>query len=223
MTLVRTWNIVVVGLGTLLGCDRQLPFDANTSSQPISGYQLEGYVTDRLGTPVRGLRIALWYDYYYLDNTPAASRVFNIDDSSKVSMVQVLNQKNVVERVLYQARSKPGPLSLAWDKTDSLGRPVPSGIYTVLFTEGGVVKGSYPSLVDGAVSAVTDSLGHYVIAGESFPVGFFPVPLYSNSTGAYVGNYQIAEDVRLEFYTDPHHSAILTMSQDVVTRFNYSF
>ena len=211
----------MASFGGLLGCQRDLPYVAQQSETPISGYQLEGYITDALGTPVKGLRIALWYDYYFLDNVAPPPQQFTVDDTTKVALVVVTDLTNNVKRVLYQGRSKLGDLHISWDKTDSLGRPVPSGVYKIIFTEGGVTKSSSTIVVEGAVTAVTDSLGHYVVYSGSFPIGFSPAPLYSSSDGTFLGNYEIATDIRLEFYLDPHRSAYLTMTPDQVTIFNY--
>jgi hypothetical protein len=214
------WLALILGLGFLSGCERDLPY-VTQSDQPISGFQLEGFVTDRLGTPVKGLRIALWYDYDFLDNNTPSSRIFVVDDSSKIARVAVFDQNNKLRRVIYQRKTRLGVLDLDWDKTDSLGQAVSSGIYTVNFSEGGITKSSYTVVVDGAITAVTDSLGHYIITNDSLPVNFYPAPLYTNDDTKFLGNFQITPYIRLEFYLDIHRSANVSLIQDQVTRFDF--
>jgi hypothetical protein len=218
---IRTILLMIsLSLGGLLGCERDIPF-VGSPDQPISGYQLEGYVTDRLGIPVKDLRIALWYDYSPVDDQTVPSRQFAITDSTKAIRVRVLDPENKVRCVLFEGLSRVGTREFQWDRKDSLGQDVASGVYRVEFSAGGIVRGSYTAIVDGAISAVTDSFGHYLIPNSSIPVGFFPAPLYSSSDTKFIGNYIILSDVRLEFILGNHRSAIVNMNRDLVTRFDF--
>jgi hypothetical protein len=210
---------VALTLSGVAGCERDLPFMA-PPDQPISGYRLEGYVTDRLGIPIKGLPIGLYYDYNYIDGNPP-NRDLIIDDSTKISLVRVLDVNKRVIRVLFRGRTRLGLMDVGWDQKDSLGRSVPSGIYMIDFTLAGVPRNSYTVVVDGAVTAVTDSLGHYSIPNDYLPVGFYPAPLYSNDNTTFLGNFSITPYVVLEFHLQIRRSAAVTLLQDQVTRFDY--
>ena len=211
---------ILVGVAGVLGCERDLPY-MTSADQPINGYQIEGYVTDKLGIPIKGLKIALWYDLDYIDSNTPPSRQFLVNDTTAIARVVVLDPQNKVRRVLFQGRAKLGFLDFEFDLRDSAGVLLPTGIYTISFSMGGVTKGSYSQVVNGAVTAVTDSLGHYVIPNELLPIGFYPAPIYAGDGVSFIGNYQISPYVYLEFYLPVHRSALVTLAQDQITRFDY--
>jgi hypothetical protein len=215
-----TWLVILVGMAGVLGCERDLPYMA-TADQPINGYQIEGYVTDKLGIPIKGLKIALWYDLDYIDSNTPPSRQFLVDDTTAIARVIVVDPQNKLRRVLFQGRAKLGFLDFEFDLRDSAGVLLPTGIYTISFSMGGVTKGSYSQVVNGAVTAVTDSLGHYVIPNGFLPIGFYPAPIYAGDGVTFIGNYQISPYVYLEFYLPVHRSASVTLTQNQITRFDY--
>ncbi len=201
------------------GCERELPFESKVN-QSITGYQVEGYVTDRFGIPVKNVRVALWYDFSPLGNTIPPSRSLFVDDTGKTVLLRALDNQNRVLKVLFTGRAPVGELDYAWNNTDSLGRKVPSGVYKIEFRLGGVIRNTYTVLVNGAVSAVTDSLGRYLIPNENLPVGFSPVPLYSTDGRRFLGNYQITPFIILEFNLDFLRRVSLTLKKDEITRFD---
>ena len=207
----------VVLLGGVLGCERELPYQA-PAQKPIVGYQIEGYVTDRLGVPLKGVRVALWYDYELVDTVRVQSPSFFVDDSTKIARVQVLNRSQRVIAILFEGRSLVDLVKPEWDKRDASGNLVPSGVYTVDFSLNGVSRASYAVVVDRAVTAVTDSLGHYLIPDENLPVGFYPVPRYSSLDSQFYGNYRITPFVVLELYLDIHRGSSFTITKDQITR-----
>lgn len=210
---------LALALVGMMGCERDLPFVVPPPT-PISGYQIEGYVTDRLGIPVKNLPIALWFEFDYIDGNPP-NRSFYVDNSNVTSLVRVLDMNRNVKRVLFQGRAPLGLLDVSWDNKDSLGQLVPTGIYTVDFRQGGVPKNSYTTIVNGNVTAVTDSLGHYTITNDQLQVGFYPAPLYSDDDTNFLGNFQISSYVVLEFYLTQHRSTSVTLTPDQVTRLDY--
>jgi len=214
VTLAGTMAVLAV-LGTF-GCERELPYEP-PHEQPIVGYRLEGYVTDRLGVPLRGVRVGLWYDYEFLDNVVPPVTRFVVDDTTKLVNVQVLDRNRRVRAVLYEGRAPLGELDVKWDQRDNLKVTAPSGVYTVEFSVNGVVKASYSVVVDGAVTATTDSLGHYVIPDENLPVGYLPVPRYG-SQSRFVGNYRITATVALELYLDIRRGTTLSVTKNQITR-----
>ena len=201
----------------MLGCERDLPYQV-PSEKPIVGYQLEGYVTDRLGVPLKGVRVGLWYDYEFVDTIHHATPAFVVDDSTKVARVQVLDRKGRVEAIVFEGRTSPGIMDVEWDKRDQAGNPATSGVYTVDFSLNGASRASYAVVIDGAVTAATDSLGHYVIPDQNLPVGYYPVvrPVYGDP--ASTGNFRISPNMGLELYLDIRRGASVTLVKDAVIR-----
>ncbi|HTY35725.1 MAG TPA: hypothetical protein VMH23_01370, partial [Bacteroidota bacterium] len=142
MRATQGWLIGLVCMAGAIGCERDLPYMA-PADQPINGYQLEGYVTDKLGIPVKGLKIALWYDFDYVDSDSTQSRQFVVDDSTKIARVVVLDMQHRLKRVLYQGKASLGALDYEFDMRDSTGLLLPTGIYTVSFSLGGVQRASF--------------------------------------------------------------------------------
>jgi hypothetical protein len=214
-------SIALVGLVILAGCERDLPYMGSAVDEPINGYRLEGYVTDKLGIPIRGLQIALWYDFEYVDSNNPPVRQFNVDDSTKIARVAVFDTNHRLYRVLFQGKAPFGVLDYLWDLKDSTGVPAPTGIYKVDFSMNGATRSSFTQVVNGTVTVVTDSLGHYLIPNELLPVGFYPAPLYSANRSTFLGNFQVSSFVNLEFYLPLHRYVSVTLIQDQVTRFDY--
>jgi hypothetical protein len=215
-----TWLVILTGVAGVIGCERDLPYMAQ-ADQTIDGYQVEGYVTDKLGIPIKGLKIALWYDLDYIDSDAPPPRVFLVDDTTKIARVVVLDQQTRLKRVLFQGRARKGELDVDFDLRDSTGTLLPTGIYTVSFSMGGVTKGSYTQVINGAVTAVTDSLGHYTIPNDFLPVGFYPAPVFTGDGATFTGNYQVSSFIILEFFLPVHRSASVTLTQDQISRFDY--
>jgi len=212
--------LLVVLLGGVSGCQRELPFQASPE-QPIVGYQIEGYVTDHLGVPLKGVRVGVWFDYAFVDMLQPPSTTFFVDDSTKNVLVRVFDRNQKVRAILFEGYASPGALDVGWDKRDGNGNLVPSGVYTVDFSLNGVHKASYNVIVDGAVTAVTDTLGYYVIPDENLPIGFYPVPQYSPYDSQFIGNYSITSSITLELYLDIHRGASVSVTKDLITRYDF--
>jgi len=212
--------VFVLLLGTVLGCERELPFQAYPE-KPIVGYQIEGYVTDHLGIPLKGVKVALRYDYEFVDTVQLPSADFFVDDPTKNVLIRVLDRNHNVRAILFEGLSAVGRLNFEWNKRDSFGSLVPSGVYTVDLSLNGVSRASYSVVVDGAVTAVTDSLGYYMIPDESLPVGFYPVPRTIDLDPSSYGNYRITPLMSLELYLDVYRWTSVTLTKDQVTRHDF--
>ena len=216
------WPLVLLALCLLLieACEREIP----PVAEPVTttGYQIEGFVLDGLGNPVRGLPIALYYDYELVDTGPAPSKIFRASDPSAIVRVTVFDSYNRPLLTLFQGRPpEEGGLEIDWDQEDAFGNPAPSGAYTVQYIVGGQTKMSYPVVVSGNVVTTTDTSGHYIIPDQYLPVGFSPVPLYSADSSSYLGNYQITPYVVLEFRLQPSRYGYVILTQDQITRFDF--
>ncbi|MCX6142280.1 MAG: hypothetical protein NTZ35_03580 [Ignavibacteriales bacterium] len=212
--------LLVVLSGCALGCQRELPYQTSPE-QPIVGYRIEGYVIDHLGVPLKGVRVGVWYDYEFVDTLRPPSSTFFVDDSTKNVLVRVLDHNQKVRAILLEGHSPVGPLEVEWGKRDSYGNLVPSGVYTVDFSQNGVHKASYTVLVDGAVTTVTDSLGYYAILDENLPIGFYPAPRYSSYDSQFTGNYSITSSITLELYLDIHRGTSVPVTKDQITRHDF--
>jgi hypothetical protein len=201
-----------------LACEREIP--PLIEPVTVSGYRVEGLISDRLGNPVRGVPIALHYDYELADQGPPPSKTYQVVDPNKTIRVIVYDRGNRFLRLLFQGRSSLGPLVVEWDQRDALGSLVPSGVYSVQYVVDGQTMMSYPVTVSGRITARTDSLGHYVISDENLPVGFYPVPLYTPDGTSYLGNYRISSYVLLEFQLEPRRVAGVSLVRDRVTRYD---
>jgi len=216
---MRRMALVALTAIAASGCERELPFES-TVTQSISGYRVEGYVTDRLGMPLKDVRVGLWYDFNPIDDSTLPSRDFLVNDSTKPAVVRVLDIQQRMVKVLFDGRAPVGNLELRWSNTDSGGKQVPSGVYKMEFLLGGVLRNSYTIIVNGAVSAVTDSLGHYVIPNENLPVDYSPAPLYASTGERFLGNYRITPFIVLEFNLDVPRRASLTLKKNEITRYD---
>lgn len=217
---MRKMALMVLAAIAASGCERELPFESSVN-QSITGYRVEGYVTDRLGVPMKNVRIALWYDFVSIGNTAPPSRTLFVDDPAKTVLLRVLDVQNRVVKVLFSGQAPVGELEYVWNNTDSVGKLVASGIYKMEFRLGGAVRNSYTVIINGAVSAVTDSLGHYLIPNDNLPVDFSPAPLYSSDGRRFLGNYQITPYVLLDFNVDVPRRVSLTLKKDEITRFDF--
>jgi len=208
-----------LGFGLLLmqACERDIPPVAEPAE--TIGYQIEGFVLDRLGNPVRGLPVAVYYDYEQVDNGPPPSKVFKASDLTAIVRVTVFDSNDRPLVTLYQGRpNADGELEIDWDQQDAFGNPVPSGAYTVEYIVGGQTKMSYPVVVSGNVVATTDTTGRYIIPDQYLPVDFYPVPLYSADSSSYLGNYRITPYVVLEFRLQPSRYGYVILTKDQITR-----
>ena len=198
------------------GCERQPLF---VEAPPISGYRIEGKVTDRIENPVANANVRLFYDYDYVDSKSPPSKQFTVTDSTKLITVAVRNSSNQTIRILYSGTRSVGPFIVDWNQKDSSGAEVPSSVYSVHYLVDGVSQKSYPVTVSGTVVTKTDNKGWYSIPDENLPVGFYPVPIYSSYDTTYYGNHRINNFVRLVFETPVQNREIfITLTKDRITQ-----
>lgn len=204
----------------LFGCEREIPL---IDSGPIDGYQIEGYVTDRLRNPMRDVQIVLDYQFIYLDSNPPPSKSYDVTNPNQVIVVAVFNSRDQHVRTLFQGTRPVGTMLVEWDKMNAQGGEVPSGLYTVKYMENGAAKKSYYEVVSGTVSARTDSIGYYLIPSANLPVGFEPVH-FTNTGGNYPGNYRIGDWIALEFIAGTQSRKVFfVLARNYSTRYDITF
>jgi hypothetical protein len=184
----------------LWGCERELTTEPE---EEIEGYQIKGRVSDRLGIPVEGAEIYLYFYYETVDTGPEPDYTFHNSISGALNVVQVFDAEDNLVRTLMNIRLMSGTFTVQWNKLDSVSRPVPSGAYTFKhFINGGKVK-SYTIVIDGTLTSVTDSTGVYVINNKNLPIGFYPVPFYNNDSTRFIDNRSVMSDVVLRIFSPP--------------------
>ncbi|MBI3585748.1 MAG: hypothetical protein HY088_01300 [Ignavibacteriales bacterium] len=206
------------------GCEREIPL-ALSSEPEISGYRIEGTLTDRLGNPYRDIPVQLFYDYGSVDSNDPPSKEFQVNDPVKIILVGVYDRKEHLKRILFNGRAERGPFVIVWDQKESNGVPAPSGVYTVRYIVDEQTKKSYPVTVSGNVTARTDSLGKFLIPDDNLPIDFYPVPLYNSDSSVYYGNHRIIPYVVLQFALAENNSRsiYLHIEKNHITRIDIKF
>jgi hypothetical protein len=212
--------MLIASLVMFVGSCREIPL---IEGGPIEGYQIEGYVFDRLQNPLRNVLVVLEYQFIFVNEGPPPSRSYSVTDPNQVVVVAVYDSQDRHVRTLFQGTRPVGPMLVEWDKKTAQGLDVPSGLYTVKYQENGVTKKSYTEIVSGTVTARTDSAGRYVIPPANLPIGYEPVYL-SGTGGNYAGNYRIGDWVVLEFLVSGvSRQAYFALVRNHVTRYDIIF
>lgn len=183
--------------------------------ETTEGYRIVGTVLDGLDNPITGLGIRLSYGAEYVSGSPVPQREYNLQSPDEFVLVDVYNLKGAHVQSLYAGTPGGTSLLVQWNKRNSAGALVPSGIYFVRYSVNGSTRHSYTVVVDGHISATTDTNGVFTIPDDLLPVGYYPAPLYSG-TDAFLGNYRIQNLAFLEFTVDVNtyvYSVVLELNQ----------
>jgi hypothetical protein len=212
---------IAVSVILICGCERQLPVADN---QPISGYQIQGKVTDRIGNPIPNVSVLLDYNasIVYLD-TIITRRYFVTDTSAPIQAVAA-NLENRIIMVITHPQKVFGWFQATWNGNDSTGNTAPSGIYHIQYIMNGQVVYSYDQLISGGQVAVTDVFGRYTIPGRFLPIDSSSVPYFSSYDSSYVGNLHISDDVVLTFVYPPRFRQVeQVLNEGLVTFIDVEF
>lgn len=206
------------------GCEREIPI-ASIGDPEISGYRIEGTLTDRLGNPYSGIPVQLFYDYEFVDGNDPPSKAFDVTEPSKIISVGVYDRNDHLKRFLFIGRAERGSFVVLWDQKESNGVLAASGVYTVRYIVDDQVKKSYPVTVSGSITARTDSLGKFTIPDDNLPIDFYPVPLYNSDNSVYYGNHRIIPYVVLQFALaeNNNRSVYLRVEKNRVTHIDVKF
>jgi hypothetical protein len=212
------WVAAAVLVCAVCSCRDIQPFSPSGS---ISGYRVEGAVTDGAGRGLAGAEVRMFYEFGARVAPLDTSRVMVQNPNSQVEIEVFGPDGQFVRRFTVHMNAGPVPRNI-WDEKDSSSSFVENGTYQLnVFVNGSFVK-PYPWLVDGKVSAVTDSTGSFAIPGFRLPVGE-GVDLYKAS-GEYDGTYRIDTQIVLEArYSGFQRSGRVVLLRGQITRVSISF
>lgn len=201
----------------LMGCGQDSSIDP--PQEIIKGYQISGYVRDKLGLPFSNIRVRVDYEFEFIEEGDPPQRFFQVLSPGATVTVVVLdaNEKNI--RLISSQAVSPGSIEVIWDKRKKDGEFAPSGLYWVHYLIDGVSKHSYPVIVTNAITTQTDSLGYYNIYDIHLPIGYPSVPLYKADNSSFLGYHRIGTRVFLDFLVgNTIRTARVTPKKDQVTR-----
>jgi hypothetical protein len=174
-----------------------------------------------IGNPIPNSPIKLYYDFQYVDTDPPPTPEFEVTNGAQVIRVSVYDRDERLIRTLYNGVYPVGTMRIEWDKKISSSTFAPSGVYEVRFIVSGETRKSYPVTVDETITAVTDTAGAFTISDKHLPVGFYPVPQYSEDNSEYYGQFRITDVVYLEFITPMSSRAVLVnLTKGTISKVN---
>jgi len=211
------WFLAGMIVVAFVGCERQIPV-APVQQAPINGYQIEGTMTDGLKRPLVGVSIRMYYDPTYVGSDSVPNRSYMPQAASEFVLVRVYNAGGLFVKLLFQGTISDTSITVLWDGRDASGAPAPSGLYTVRYSVGSEVRTSYPFIVDGNITAVTDTAGHYSIGNINLPIGSV-VPYFNGTT--FLGWYRIDPSVFLEVQAPSlNRTYHIALDVNVITEFS---
>jgi hypothetical protein len=194
----------------ILSCREIQPFQPVTT---IQGYRLDGIVTSANGIPLGDVQVILFYYYDYYSTTPLDTQKVIVQSTTRVVDVAIYTASHVFVRQLYFGYHAPGPLSpISWDGLDANGMNVPSGKYLMRFALDSVVIKYSTIIIDGNITATTDSTGKFSIGNGHLPVGAIFDSYFSNNT--YDATYIVLPEVDLLIRKPPLQKAYTGVQLD---------
>lgn len=211
----RLWSVATVCL-LFVSCREIQPFQPVTT---IQGFRLDGIVTAQNGIPLKDVQVILYYYYDYYSTTPVDTQKVIVQSTTKVVDIAVYTVTHILVRQIYFGYHAPGPMApVLWDGLDAQGKNVPSGEYLMRYALDGVVAKYSILVVDGTVTASTDSTGKFSVSGSTLPVNAVFDAYFSN--GKYDASYIVLPEVDIlirGYSTQKLYSAIELATDQVTT------
>lgn len=179
---------------TFFGCREIIPVE---EEQNISGYQINGFVTDASGNPIESVKVYLSYDKIKISSIPLDTVPLYISDPNINVSVDVLNIRNEFVANIFSGKLPVGPVPrYNWDGEIDSNNFVPSGYYKVVIYFNNQQVKEYPIVIEGNKTAESDKKGEFFIFNENLPIG----KVYDryDYLNRYIGTYKIVETVLLE-------------------------
>lgn len=214
--IIRSWCVGAgMALLILTGCRDHNPLDARIA---IDGYRIVGTVMDGLNSPIAGVQIRLYYGMDFVSGSPVPERAYTLQSPPEEVEIRVFDNAGNQVRMLFADTVSAPNIFVSWDKQNDAAVPVPSGVYEVRYISSGTVRHTYTVLVDGNISATTNTEGVFVIPQELLPIGLHPVPVYSGND-SFLGNFAIQNLVRLQATVgSTNYSQWITVDRNRITR-----
>ncbi|MDP2207766.1 MAG: hypothetical protein Q8K98_03195 [Bacteroidota bacterium] len=207
--------LVPIFLFTAISCREIIPFD---DSDSITGYQINGLVTNSSGTPVADVNVYLSYEYVKISNSPIDTiTLMVVKDSSMVS-IDALSEKKTVIRNLFTGWRRTGPIPrYFWSGEVANNVFVSPGYYFIRYSIDSEIKKDVSIIIERTKTASTDSVGKFIIPNINLPVNKI-IDRYDTSD-RYLGTYAVTEWVFLELYHgSTYRRGRVELKKDVITR-----
>ena len=95
------WLLAGMIMAALSGCERQIPL-VPVVEAPISGYQIEGTMSDGFKRPLVGVSILMYYDPTYVGSDSIPNRSYTPQAGSEFVLVRVYNSAGLFVKLLFQ-------------------------------------------------------------------------------------------------------------------------
>ena len=201
----------------LAGCERDIPVAA-TSTIPVSGYRIEGTITDGLRRPLVGVPIRLFYDPTFVGTDSIPTMSYLLQAVNEFVRVLVYTSSGQFVRSLFAQTVTDTAIVIIWDQRSDAGVPVASGLYSVQYRVGSEIRKSYDVIVDGNITATTDSAGFYSVNETNLPVGAV-VQYYNGLT--FLGWYRLEPSVFLQIDAPTLNRIYhVALEKNIVTEFS---
>lgn len=209
------YSLAILFLFTVNSCREIIPFDDGDS---ISGYQINGLVTNASGTPLVNVSVYLSYEYIKISNTPIDTiTVAVVNDSSMVSIDALSEKKNII-RNLFSGWRRTGPIPrYTWNGEVTNNVFVPPGYYFIRYSVDSEIKKEVPIIIERSKIASTDSVGKFIITNANLPVDKI-IDRY-DTADRYLGTYAVTQWVFLElFHGSTYRRGRVELKKNVITR-----
>ena len=189
--------LTVIGSLFISSCEREIV--TGDTRIATNGYEIRGFVLDRLGNPMPNVEVRVDYDLSLEDTGNPPDVSYTVSAPFEAIQVQIHTLSGVLYRSYPTIAAEPGSFLFTWDKLSASGSRATSGVYFVSYVKGGTQVLRYPVLVQDNTVTVTDSVGRYTVGNEYLPIDFYPVARYSGDGTRFFGNYRVSDQVYLTF------------------------
>ncbi|MBU1299901.1 MAG: hypothetical protein QME25_04040 [Bacteroidota bacterium] len=188
--------------------------------EKISGYQINGFVTNTGGTPLENVEINLYYEKIKISNIPIDTVQAAVKDSNSIVSFVVVDVNGRAVKNLFTGKLPVGPIPrVTWDGYISPDIKAQPGYYVIQISIDNIIIKESPVIIDGSLVAKTDRQGSFVILNEKLPVG--KIFDRYDSPNKYLGTYSVATSVILElFYGSIKKTGRVNLKKDIVTKVN---
>lgn len=189
--------LTIFGSLSFPGCERQIV--TGDTRIETDGYEIRGFVLDRLGNPMPNVEVRVDYDLLLEETDNPPDRSYSVAPPFESIQVRVHTLSGLLYRSFSPVVAERGEFEYIWDQLTAGGAPAPSGAYYVSYMKGGAEVLRYPILVRDHLVTSTDSVGRYTITDAYLPVDFYPVAQYSGDGTRFFGNYRVSDQVYITF------------------------